>query len=202
GLPELALRGLAARVRPLRVRRRLGGRDPRRLARLLVGRRLRRGRAREAFAAAPVRRCGRRRRRGRDGQRGRGALVPRRRLRPDAADDPLHRQAADGRRARAAEAAGGVVVHARRPRLLLMELRGLTDEERDWVEQVMVERWKAPTVVSRGRVHRPRELAGLVVLDGERRVGLLTYRVEGDSCEVVTLDALVEGAGVGTMLLD
>ena len=83
-----------------------------------------------------------------------------------------------------------------------MELRGLTDEERDWVEQVMVERWKAPTVVSRGRVHRPRELAGLVVLDGERRVGLLTYRVEGDSCEVVTLDALVERAGVGTMLLD
>ena len=43
-----------------------------------------------------------------------------------------------------------------------MELRGLTDEERDWVEQVMVERWKAPTVVSRGRVHRPRELAGPV----------------------------------------
>ena len=32
-------------------------------------------------------------------------------------------------------------------------------------------------------------------------MGLLTYTVDGDACEIVTIDALVEGAGIGTALL-
>ena len=83
-----------------------------------------------------------------------------------------------------------------------MDVRTVMDDERDWVEQFIIERWKAPHVVSRGRVHRPAELPGLLAVDGDSRVGLLTYRVEGDACEVVTVDALVEGRGIGTMLLD
>ena len=83
-----------------------------------------------------------------------------------------------------------------------MDVRPIEDGERDWVDGLIGERWKAPHVVSRGRVHRPAELPGLVAVDGDRRVGLLTYRVEGDSCEVVTVDALEDGRGIGTMLLE
>ena len=103
-LPRLALRAVAAGVPACRRRRGLGGRVARGLARLLVRGDLRCGRPRLAVAAATVR--GRRRRgsRGGDGEPGRGERVSRGRLRPDAAEDPVHRQAADGRRAAAAEA--------------------------------------------------------------------------------------------------
>jgi ribosomal protein S18 acetylase RimI-like enzyme len=33
-------------------------------------------------------------------------------------------------------------------------------------------------------------------------VGLLTYYIEGDECEIVTLDSLAEGIGVGSALVD
>lgn len=49
---------------------------------------------------------------------------------------------------------------------------------------------------------RPAECPGLVArLDGER-VGLLTYNVDAQGLEVVSLDSLREGVGVGHALLD
>jgi ribosomal protein S18 acetylase RimI-like enzyme len=33
-------------------------------------------------------------------------------------------------------------------------------------------------------------------------VGLLTYRIENDECQIVTLDSLEEGIGVGSSLID
>src|SRR6185436_228536 len=51
-------------------------------------------------------------------------------------------------------------------------------------------------------LHDATLLAGLVAeLDGEP-VGLLTYRVDDDECEVMTLDSLVSGRGIGGALLE
>jgi len=57
------------------------------------------------------------------------------------------------------------------------------------------------TVVSRGRVHRPRELAGFVAVVGDEIVGLATLDIRGAQCELVTLDALLQWRGIGTALL-
>ena len=38
--------------------------------------------------------------------------------------------------------------------------------------------------------------------DDGRPVGLLTFIVEGDECEIVTIDAFEEGRGVGATLID
>ena len=48
----------------------------------------------------------------------------------------------------------------------------------------------------------PAELPGFAVFDGDECVGLVTYEIAGEACEIVTIDALREGAGVGTELLD
>jgi GNAT superfamily N-acetyltransferase len=56
-------------------------------------------------------------------------------------------------------------------------------------------------VVGHGAVYRPHELPGLVVTDAGEPVGLLTYSIDGDACEVVTIDAVTEGAGVGSLLM-
>jgi len=78
----------------------------------------------------------------------------------------------------------------------------LKPSDRPWVSRFMIDRWGALTVVSRGRVHQPDELPGFVALQGDNPVGLATYRIEGDECELVTIDSLVEGMGIGTALIE
>jgi ribosomal protein S18 acetylase RimI-like enzyme len=82
-----------------------------------------------------------------------------------------------------------------------MHMRPLADADREWVERLIVERWGEPIVVGRGRVWTPVELPGFAAFEDDRCVGLLTYEIEGDALEIVTIDALVEGQGIGTALL-
>ena len=83
-----------------------------------------------------------------------------------------------------------------------MEIRPLADADRDWVERLILQRWGDTVVVGRGKVWRPADLPGFGAFDDDRCVGLVTYEVDGDACEVVTIDALEEGQGTGTALLD
>jgi ribosomal protein S18 acetylase RimI-like enzyme len=80
-------------------------------------------------------------------------------------------------------------------------VRPLREGDREWVRETLRQLW-GETVVSRGAVHDPTALPGFVAEEGGERVGLLTYRVDGADCEVVTIDACPEGAGAGTALLD
>jgi len=80
-------------------------------------------------------------------------------------------------------------------------VRPLGEGEREGVRETLRELW-GETVVSRGAVHDPTALPGFVAEEGGERVGLLTYRIDGSDCEVVTIDAFPEGAGAGTALLD
>jgi len=83
-----------------------------------------------------------------------------------------------------------------------VEIRALTEGDRGWVGKLVVERWGASVVTGRGRSWEPAGLPGFAAFDGERCVGLVTYELDGPACEIVTIDALVEGEGVGTALLE
>jgi ribosomal protein S18 acetylase RimI-like enzyme len=41
-----------------------------------------------------------------------------------------------------------------------------------------------------------------LAVDGQQTVGLLTLRFEGDECEILTVDAFVQGRGIGRALLE
>jgi ribosomal protein S18 acetylase RimI-like enzyme len=83
-----------------------------------------------------------------------------------------------------------------------MDIRPSGTTDRAWIDDFIRERWGALTVVSRGRLHRPSELPGFVATEADEPVGLLTYSIEGDACEIVTIDSLREGKGVGTALVE
>ncbi|HNQ96268.1 MAG TPA: GNAT family N-acetyltransferase [Anaerolineales bacterium] len=82
-----------------------------------------------------------------------------------------------------------------------MEIRRLTSEDIPRVRQFWSEQWSGDFVVSRGLVHRPEEVEGFVVEDGEFWDGLVTFKITNDECEVTSLDGLREGQGIGTKLL-
>jgi ribosomal protein S18 acetylase RimI-like enzyme len=66
----------------------------------------------------------------------------------------------------------------------------------------MVALWGSPIVVSRGRAHDASRLSALICEAAGETVGLATYDVCDEDCELVTIDAFTRGRGVGTMLLD
>jgi ribosomal protein S18 acetylase RimI-like enzyme len=78
-----------------------------------------------------------------------------------------------------------------------LRLRALRDDERAWALGVLRESWGTEvTVYSDGR-----EFALVAEADGER-AGFATYAIEGDTCELVTLNALRRNRGVGGVLVD
>jgi len=81
-----------------------------------------------------------------------------------------------------------------------MEIRPVTAIDRPWVTQLLIEFWGSTELVSQGRLHDGASLPGLTALIDGERVGLATYRVEADQCELVSLNSLVERRGVGTAL--
>ena len=78
----------------------------------------------------------------------------------------------------------------------------MTPGDAGWIPAFIEDRWHADFVVNNGRSIRPADCPALVAeLDGER-LGLLTYRLDEQGCEVVTLDSVREGVGVGRALME
>ncbi len=76
-----------------------------------------------------------------------------------------------------------------------------TTADRDWMAQQACECWGAEIVVSRAVAHRVAELPAFIArIDGER-VGIATYHLTDDACELVTLDAFRPRSGIGTALM-
>jgi len=83
-----------------------------------------------------------------------------------------------------------------------LEIRLLTPADRDWVRRKIIETWGAETVVVHQTVYHPAELPGFIAEAEGEIAGLLTYQLEGEACEIVTLDAWRTGLGVGTALIE
>ena len=82
-------------------------------------------------------------------------------------------------------------------------VRALEDSDRDWVVQFAKEHWGADYVVAHGAIYHPHELSGFVAVHPSgHNVGLVTYSVQHRECEVITLNSVSQGVGVGTALLD
>ena len=77
----------------------------------------------------------------------------------------------------------------------------LTDDQRVWAHEIIEDNWGSTRMVSRGVLYDMTTFPGLVAVLDDQRVGLLTYRIEAGECEIMSLDSLVEGHGVGTALL-
>jgi N-acetylglutamate synthase-like GNAT family acetyltransferase len=82
------------------------------------------------------------------------------------------------------------------------QVRPLNKGDHDWVVGLLNEHWGSTRIVSRGRVHQVDELPGFAAVEDDSPVGLVTYRIEGDQCEITTLNSLMEKEGIGTALID
>ena len=82
------------------------------------------------------------------------------------------------------------------------QIRPLDKEDRDWVTGLLKEWWASPEQVTRGKIHHADKLPGFIAVNEGKNAGLVTYEITGDRCQIVTMNSLVEGVGIGTALVD
>jgi 5-(carboxyamino)imidazole ribonucleotide mutase len=84
----------------------------------------------------------------------------------------------------------------------VIDIRSKEPADEVWVRRFMVERWGATRMVAHGTRYYPAELPGFVAVADEERLGLVTYHLAGDGCEIVTLDSLRPSLGIGSALIE
>ena len=91
--------------------------------------------------------------------------------------------------------------------LIIMEInskiviRPIEPLDREWIIDLISERWRSTLIVTRGVKHETESLPGFIAYLSRDRVGLLTYSITNAECEIITLDSLMENIGIGSMLL-
>jgi len=82
------------------------------------------------------------------------------------------------------------------------KIRPINRKDKKWVTALLKEQWAGPVIITRGKVHQANELPGFIAEYEGERAGLITYEITGEECEIVTMNSLAEGKGVGSALID
>lgn len=82
------------------------------------------------------------------------------------------------------------------------KVRDLIDADREWKLATLEAGWGSTHVARLGELIDAGALPGFVAEHDGERVGLCTYAMRADGLEVVTIQALNEGEGIGRALMD
>ena len=85
---------------------------------------------------------------------------------------------------------------------MAIEVRPFADDDKEWAYSLLFPLGGPSRVASKQVLHDPLTLPGFVAWKDGERVGLTTYRLEGDECELLTLDSATNGTGSGTALIE
>ena len=81
-------------------------------------------------------------------------------------------------------------------------LRRLSPNDLPRLRQFWMDHWGSEEMITRGNIYRPEQLEGFVVENGNEWIGLLTFFIKDNECEVTSLDSLRGGQGIGSLLID
>jgi ribosomal protein S18 acetylase RimI-like enzyme len=78
----------------------------------------------------------------------------------------------------------------------------ITATDHDWIARWATERWGKDLMVAHGTVYRISELPGFVARVQGEVIGLVTYHILENACEIVSMDSTRPGGAVGSSLLE
>lgn len=84
----------------------------------------------------------------------------------------------------------------------MLQVRSLNDADQGWKVSTLESGWGSTKVARMGELVDAAMLPGFVAENDGQRVGLATYAERFDGVEVVTIQTLLEGRGVGRALMD
>lgn len=85
---------------------------------------------------------------------------------------------------------------------MMIEIKKVGQSDREWIKTIFKTHWGSEIVVSRGKVHTYSDVDGYVAFSGLSKAGLITYKIDQDACEIVTVNSFVESRGIGSKLVE
>lgn len=82
-----------------------------------------------------------------------------------------------------------------------MNVQVVTEKDHGWICSLLRERWGGVEIISRGCLHRADHLSGFTAFEDGQPLGLITYVFENGDCEIISLDSLESGKGIGSALV-
>jgi len=82
-----------------------------------------------------------------------------------------------------------------------MNIRKIESNDRVWVNEFISDHWGSEKIIVNNKIYVPADLEGFIAEDNERKVGLITYHILKNSCEIVTLNSTIEHCGFGRELV-
>lgn len=83
-----------------------------------------------------------------------------------------------------------------------MGIRPIVPEDHDVIVEFLQHHWGGPEIVSLGRVHDAASLPGYIAPSPAGDLnGLITLHVDEQGCEIVTMNSVFQGRGIGTNLV-
>ena len=94
------------------------------------------------------------------------------------------------------------IPRAQPAREALITVRPIIKNDKEWIARVITQWWGSTDVVTRGKLLSVTTLPGFLAVLKEKPVGVVTYKITGRECEIVTLNSLRRAKGIGARLLD
>lgn len=77
----------------------------------------------------------------------------------------------------------------------------ISEKNRSLINQFFINNWFSTDMVLRGKIIDCTKVDGFLIKEDDEIIGLITYKLFGDICEIVSLDSKKENIGIGTSLL-
>lgn len=78
----------------------------------------------------------------------------------------------------------------------------INKEIRKQVNNILINEWEATDIIIRGKVIDGTKLDGFVAIDNNKIIGLITFIIEKEECEICSLNSFIENKGIGTNLIN
>lgn len=77
----------------------------------------------------------------------------------------------------------------------------IEQNDKQWIDEFIAKHWGSSFVVVHNTLYYPNQLDGYIAYHGNEIVGLITYQIKEEECEIVTLNSLIQNSGVGSSLV-
>ena len=75
-------------------------------------------------------------------------------------------------------------------------------ENKDKVISFFKEHWGSSEMVISSGIYQCEKLDGFIYEENHKIIGLITYVIKSDEIEIISLDSIQEGKGIGTTLIE
>lgn len=83
-----------------------------------------------------------------------------------------------------------------------MEIKNISYKNRNQINYFINSQWFSTNMVVRGELVDMTVLDGFVAYENLNIIGLITYKIKDNECEIISLDSLKERQGIGTSLVN